>query len=828
MGTYWKENGDRWEQVENSLDATHYEESAGGSVSRISDFGNLKINIQLDKPNEKEKMDRIKKVQKKVAAIKKEPTMKEIWFTGYTTHTGSFKKGIFQTNLSPKDKERLQMVYEATDSGELPVGVESLKKYTKAHALRMYKVLADSRREATIEKLVAEIPDNYLLINTIPAFEKLVRDLRHEEEIAIDTETTGLNYFGTYEAEVNRIVGISITLPKADYHVYIPFGHSSGVQLPEAYVLEGLTPMLENHNIKKILFNAKFDIHMFRRHGLKLKGFWFDGFVGMKLLNESEPSYALKNLATKYGKHFGFVDKSATFEELFGRGGFQDVPFSTESGERGIGTLYACKDTHLTYKFYKDFVSVHFDRLPKLKRLYYEIEKPILEVCIDMEQNGFLLDSAFAKEYASELQGDIDRLKEELVYHFGEININSNQQLQKVIYEEMRLPDVSKSKSVDAKTLKKLANHEGAEGIKVLLKYRDLNKLLTTYIEPLPLKVAEHDGRLHGTFNQVDTATGRFASKSPNLQNLPKKARKMIIAPHGQVIIGMDFSQIEPRVLSHMADDKDLQQAYIEGKDLYSLMASKVFKIDIEYCLDGAVSPCGTYEPRKRIKAIFLGIMYGMGSGTLSQSIQDSVEVAEALIKDFYDSYPSVKKFVEDTHLEAEQNQCVETMFGRKRRFAGHTQNAKRYKSVVRQMEQYAGMKIENVKKFLREDRQKDYSERLIPYNLVREFYDVAYEYEVVNRKAVNTKIQGSSADIMKLSMIAITKICKVKGYKLLATVHDEVLLEVPETITEEEVNELEKAMLGVVQLKVPMKSDVEFMSRWGTGVNKKKWFEKK
>src|SRR5699024_9353731 len=215
------------------------------------------------------------------------------------------------------------------------------------------------------------------------------------------------------------------------------------------------------------------------------------------------------------------------------------------------GTLYACKDTHLTYEFYKKFVSVHFDRLPKIKQLYYGIEKPILEVCVDMEQNGFLLDLDFSNDYAGELEKEIAELKEQLVKHFGDININSNQQLQRVLYDELGLPDVSKKRKVDAKTLKKLAKKN--EGVQILLKYRDLNKLLTTYIEPLPMKVATDTHRLHGTFNQADTATGRFASKNPNLQNLPYKARKMIVAPEGKVIIGMDFSAIEPRVLSHMA-----------------------------------------------------------------------------------------------------------------------------------------------------------------------------------------------------------------------------------------------------------------------------------
>ncbi len=769
----------------------------------------LNINLQMEEEDDS-KNERIKKAEQKVKAQKYEPTWNEVWVTGYKTHTGSIKKGIFQTKLTDKDKERLIEVKDAMDNGELGTHVENLKKFTKTHALRMHKELMLSRRDATIEKLVREIPDNYLLINNRFSFDNLIADLWKEDEIAVDTETTGLNYFGTYMNDLDKIVGISITLPKADYHVYIPINHTSGLQLPEQFVLDGLKPILESTDILKIMFNAKFDIHMFIRHGIHVGGFHFDGLVGMKLLNENETSYALKNLSTKYGKFFGFEDKSQTYEELFGKGGFQDAEFERD-GKRWIGTLYPCKDTHLTYEFYKKFVSVHFERLPKIKRLYYEIEKPILEVCVDMEQNGFLLDRDFATDYAGELQKEIEELKLDLEYHFGNININSNQQLQTVLYDEMGLPDISKKRKVDAKTLKKLANK--SEGVSVLLKYRDLNKLLTTYIEPLPLKVAPDTSRLHGTFNQVDTATGRFASKSPNLQNLPYKARKMIVAPEGKVIIGLDFSQIEPRVLSHMSNDTTMIDAYVHGRDLYIELAMSVFNLERKYCEDGAYSPCGTYQPRKRIKAVLLGIMYGMGAFTLSQSINSTTEEAENLIQDFFKTYPDIKDFIDETHLEAEEQEFVETMFGRKRRFPQHRQLAKQYKEVEQKVKEWLGYVPSNI---WREE---------LPYKLKQAFWNVAGNYNVVNRKSVNTKIQGTSADIMKKAMIRVQKLCKKYGYKMLATVHDEVLLEVPEDITEEQIAELEEAMTGVINLKVPMKTDTEFMYRWGMGIDKNAWF---
>jgi DNA polymerase I len=783
----------------------------------------LKINIQLTEDDKA--LERIKQTEKKVKAQKYEPSWNEIWVTGYTSHTGTFKAGILQSKVTPKDKEKLLAVKEATEQGELPVGTPEGKmmKYTKAHALRMYAELAESRKEATIEKLVAEMPSNYKLINKIDDFEQLIADLWKEKEIAVDTETTGLNYFGTHEAELDKVVGISITLPAADYHVYIPFNHTSGLQLPEQYVLDGLKPILEDTEILKIMFNAKFDMHFFIRHGIYVGGFHFDGMIGMKLLNENEDSYALKNLSTKYGKFFGFNDRSQTYEELFGKGGYQDAEFERD-GKPYIGTLYPCKDTHLTYKFYKDFISVHFDRLPKIKRLYYDIEKPILEVCVDMEQNGFLLDATFSKEYASELELEIEVLKQELMIHFGDININSNQQLSEVLYDKLRLQDVSKKRSVDAKTLKKLKHQH--KGVEVLLQYRDLNKLLTTYIEPLPLKVSTKDNRLHGTFNQVDTATGRFASKSPNLQNLPYKARKMIIAPNGKVIVGLDFSQVEPRILAHMSNDSTMIDAYVHGRDLYIELAMKVFRLERKYCEDGAYSPCGTYQPRKRIKAVLLGIMYGMGAFTLSQSIGSTTEEAEQIIEDFYVTYPDIKDFIDLSHKEAEEQEFVETMFGRKRRFVGHRIIAKRFKAVTRKISELVGYEVTNFKKVLDEDRSRDWDDKLIPFPIVREYWDVQGLYHVTNRKSVNTKIQGSAADVMKKAMLRVWAVCNKYGFLMLATVHDEVLLEVPEDITLEQVAELEEAMIGTVELQVPLKTDVEFSFRWGSGISKKEWFE--
>lgn len=551
----------------------------------------LNLNLNLENEREKQAEIRVKEAKKKKALAKYEPAWNEVWVTGYTTHTGSIKKGIFQTKLTDIDKQRLLAVKGAIESGELASGVESLSKFTKTKALGLWPVLKEIRREGIIKQMVEEKPENYILVTDTMVFGSMIYCLSNEEIIAVDTETTGVEVFGK-----DYIVGVSLTLPKADKHYYIPVRHEiEESQLNADLVFQKLKPFLEATTIKKIFHNSKFDIHMLRKEGIEVQGLWCDTMVAMHLLNENEPSFALKNLATKYGRYFGFEDKSMTYEELFGKGGFEKTPLD-------IGTVYACKDTHLTYKFYC-WIMEQFNRIPQIKKLYFELELPITEVCIAMEKEGFLIDLAFAEKYKIELTEEIEKLLSRIKEGFGDININSNQQLAEVIYNQWGVPDEFKGK-VDAPTLKAIVSKynkeiEAVNYIKDLLKYRELNKLLTTYIEPLPQKISS-DGRLHGSFNQSATVTGRFASNNPNLQNLPYPARQMFVAPEGKLIIGSDYSQIEPRFLSHISQDKDFMGAYIDGRDLYSEIASKTFKKPIEECGDGSVW-------RKKAKVVLLG-----------------------------------------------------------------------------------------------------------------------------------------------------------------------------------------------------------------------------
>ena len=747
----------------------------------LSKWTNERFKLQKAKEKEEEKKRRLAEVKAKKLAAQYEPTWEEVWVTGWTTHTGTVKKGIFQSKLTDLDRQRLYEVKEAIERGEIGTNVESMKKFSKSHALGLYKALKESRKLGIIEQMIKNKPSNYILVTKLTTLTEVLENLEKEDIIAIDTETTGVDYDKDY------VVGMSLTLPKADKHYYIPVRHNvDDPQLKANIVFPSLKDAIESKQL--IGHNIRFDYHMLAKEGIFLDNIKMDTMIAFCILNENEPSYALKNLATKYGDFFGFEDKSMTYEELFGKGGFQDTPLD-------IATVYAAKDTHLTYKLY-EWIDKQLQERPSLHHVYYDIENPTIAVSLEMERNGFLIDMSFAKKYLSELETELLVYEEKLREKFGDINWDSNQQLAAFLYDELKLKEVN-GRSVDKATLEKLSGE--FDGIQILLDYRGLKKLVSTYIEPLPQKVYK-DGRLRGNFNQTATATGRFASNNPNLQNLPAKARKLIVAPEGKVILGKDFSQIEPRMLAYLSGDKEFQRPYIEGTDLYSTLASKVFKKPISECGDGT-------KYRKMMKVGLLASMYGTSPFTLAQQLGISYEEAVQFLEDFLNTYPQARDYMQSLRDKADQLGYVETVHGRKRRFIGHPQVATKYKVCCRAIEDKLGYMPDNI-----------WAEKGLTRDLKKHYWEVAKEYGRVSRQAVNSVIQGSAADVMKIAMVQVLDFLKSKGddWKLLATIHDEILIEVPEDFTIDDIEELDRRMTVVDRFNFPVKTDTVVFKRWG------------
>lgn len=731
----------------------------------------LKINLNLGNENtSKQVTDRVRVAEERKRLKEYQPTLEEVFVTGYVTHTGKRKVPIFETKMTDTDKGRLLSVYKALKEGTLGTGVEDMKKLSKSHALKLYQELVSLQRDAAVKKMIEEKPRNYILVTSVLQLKQVVGWLDEEEIIAVDTETTGVDVYR------DRIVGVSLTMPKANRHVYIPFGHETGEkQLSETVVLQAIRPTLEDENIKKVFHNAKFDIHMFIRHGVRVKGLYWDTMIAMILLNENEPSIALKNLATKYGRHFGFEDKSMTYEELFGRGGFENTPLD-------IGSIYAIKDTHLTHSLYRWQYECFTARedLEAILDYFLTVEMPLLDVVVDMEQTGFTLDMKRVESLRAEYQAEVDRLTEELKFYFGDINVNSNTQLADKIYKEWGLTkhvkhllkyDRAKKDykyTVDAKMLKVLAKHN--KGIQLLLDYREKNKLLTTYIEAMPQRLSP-DGKIHATFNQAGTVTGRFSSQNPNLQNITGSMRKMFIAPEGKVILAGDFSQQEVRFLAHYTKEPALVEAYNTGQDLYAKSASETFGKPIEECGDGS-------KYRKMMKFGVLSVMYGTGESTLADQLGISEAEAGAFIKRFYEKNPLVAKWIEENVKYLHKHKYVEIMGGRKRRLPD-----------VLSTERWIRAKAE--------------------------------------RQATNARIQGSAAVQTKVTMLRLAEWCKRKGWQLLFTIHDEVAVLADENLTREDVKEFEDIMVNSFKLDVPNKTDIVIEKRWSDSYSVDEWFNR-
>ncbi|MFS0841190.1 DNA polymerase [Paenibacillus sp. 1P03SA] len=761
-------------------------------------------------------IESVRKAQRKKAAAKYFPSWEEIWTTGWDNQ-GKHKNGIFQMSLSDTDRERLREVKAALEGGDLSrLPEKAAKPISKSEALALYPTLVEAKRVRLLAEMVAKKPDNYIIVTTDEQFREFMRLLPTEAVTALDTETNGLDKHGKSE-----IVGISVTLPIADLHYYVPVAHKTDKpQLNRKYVLETMRPWFEDWRARKVLHNSPFDAHMLSQHGIALQGIHADTQFAQKILNENEESVALKNLANKYGYLFGYEDDSYKYEELFGK----NTPF--DEVDYVVGGIYAAKDTHLTWLLYK-WQRTHFDRLPGLRYIYDKIENPLIPARITMERTGFLIDQNYAKEFGIILQAQISKLLSKMRELFcvnGEFNFDSPQQLSALLYDELKLTNKKKG-SVDAGALK-FIQHEH-EGVPLILEYREKTKLYSTYVEALP-KLINADGRLRGEFDQVGTVTGRFSSREPNLQNLPPEGRKLIIAPKRYVILGSDFSQIEPRVLAHISGDKKLQQIYKDGKDLYAQLASDVFKLPIEQCLDGCKPPGWKKEPRKMMKVGLLAVMYGISMYSLKESLgMNSVEEAQQFINDFYATYPDVYRWVKSVYALVKNQEYVETMYGRKRRFPGHKEKAIIYDQCAAEICQRLG--VDELPLSVWEgdiQRKNEGLDPLLPYKLKRRFQDVKGDVERVRRMAVNAVIQGTAADIMKLALIELHKYTEAKGWRVAGTVHDEALSEVPETITLAEVEEMESLMTGVAELDVPLKCDTEIFKRWGEGISKREWFK--
>lgn len=750
----------------------------------------MKLNLNLEQDTNKEK--RVKAARQKKADASYCPTLSEVFIEGWITKTGKRKKPIRELKNSDNDKRKINDVYEALNNNVLGLDGINTKDISKTTVINvLYPRLVAIKKEEMIRHLIDTAPKNYHCVNDMTELSYMLNCMVSEEIIAVDTETTGVTHDDV-------IVGYSISCPKADQHFYVPFRHETGERmLPADVCMNAIKPFLEDDRVLKVLHNVKFDHEKFLydEYSINMVNF-VDTMVLMYVLNENEESYALKKLATKYGKHFGFDDKSDTYEELFGKGGFENTPIN-------VGYIYACKDTHLTWSLYR-WQLAHLSKQPKLWHIAFDIEMPLIPVLLKMHYRGFNLDMDYAEKYLEELQEQISKMEEELADYFPNINLNSNQQLAEYLYGTLKLPD-NHNGSVDKEALKALSDEY--EGVKVLLDYRKLTKLKSTYIEPLPQKVWS-DGFLHGEINQMGTKTGRLASENPNLQNIPPAARKIFVAPEGKLYMSCDFSKMEIFIACELSGDPNLYDALHSGADVYSVIASKSYGLPIEQCGDGTVY-------RKHAKTALLGCMYGALPFTIAKQVNVSVEEGKEILDNFFNGNPVLTAQIHKCHdLVAEQG-FVETLQGRKRRFPEIPAKAKMLRHLDQLIKQKTG------KTGTQWDKELDgiYKAKKIPYDLRSKWYSLNKEIQRAFRQSFNATDQGSGGDICKIALINLDRyftelnkdLPEEQHYHLISTIHDEQLIELPVHVTREIIEQIEYIMCNTMPLHVKMRCDIEF-----------------
>ena len=752
----------------------------------------LKINLQQDKQKE----DRVKAAKAKKKEAGYCPTIEEVFITGWTNARGTKKVAIKDRKNSDADKEKIKAVYDALKNSVLGLDGINTKDISKTTVINvLYPRLVAIKKEEMIRHLVENAPTNYHNVTTIADLLNMVGVIAGEKAIAVDTETTGVTHDDV-------IVGYSVTCPMADMHFYVPFRHQTGEQMIDEYdAMTAIKPFLEDSRILKVLHNVKFDHEkfLFDKYSINMVNY-VDTMILMYVLNENEESYALKKLATKYGKHFGFPDPSDTYEELFGKGGFENTPLN-------VAYIYACKDTHLTWSLYQ-WQLEHLKKQPKLWHIAFDIEMPLIPVLLKMHYRGFNLDMEYAEKYLLELQEQINKMEEELAEYFPDINLNSNQQLAEYLYGTLKLPD-NHNGSVDKEALKELADEY--EGVKILLEYRKLTKLKSTYIEPLPQKVWD-DGCLHGEINQMGTKTGRLASENPNLQNIPPAARKIFVAPEGKLYMSCDFSKMEIFIACELSGDPNLYDALHSGADVYSVIASKSYGLPIEQCGDGTVY-------RKHAKTALLGCMYGALPFTIAKQVGVSVEEGKEILDNFFNGNPVLTAQIHKCHDLVAAQGYVETLQGRKRRFPEIPAKVKLLKKLDQMIYQKTG------KTGTQWDAELDgiYKAKKIPYDLRSNWYSLNKEIQRAFRQSFNATDQGSGGDICKIALINLDKyftelnknLPPEKHYHIISTIHDEQLMEVPNDIPQEVIDHIDYIMCHTMPLNVTMRTDIEFYSRY-------------
>ncbi|HOU96079.1 MAG TPA: DNA polymerase I [Bacteroidales bacterium] len=648
----------------------------------------------------------------------------------------------------PVDTAKLKELFEELEfktTASRILESEAVKKQPFEEGKEMNETNGTTKTRLNIET----VPHSYRLVQDIEGLKKLVAELRELPEFCFDTETTSIN------ALDSELVAISVCWKKGEgYLIYFPESFEQTFKM-----LNILKPEFEKDTSRKIGQNMKFDIQVLSNYGLEVNGPYFDTMIAHYIL-EPDMKHNMDFLAETYLSYI-----PVPIEKLIGEKGKNQKTMKSVPVE--IIVEYAVEDADVTLQLKEVFEP----RLEKegMARLARDIEMPLIKVLASMEKTGVKLNEENLKAIAVELREDIVKLENEIYKLAGtEFNISSPKQLGDILFLKLKLDSnarLTKTKQfvTNEESLQKLINKHPI--VNKVLEYRRLKKLLSTYVETLPDLINPKTGRIHTSFNQTVAATGRLSSNNPNLQNIPvrnergREIRKAFVPEDGHLFLSADYSQIELRIMAHLSGDENMIADFLSGQDIHAATAAKIFHVSINEV---------TEEMRNKAKTANFGIIYGISSFGLSERLLISRKEAKELIEDYFNSYPRVKSYMEESIRKARENGFVTTMFGRRR--------------------------------YIRDINSRN---KVVRGN--------------AERNAINAPIQGTAADIIKIAMVNIfnrLKDDKLEA-KMILQVHDELIFEVLPEELEVLKNIVVKEMSGAASLKVPLKVDIGVGNNW-------------
>jgi len=605
------------------------------------------------------------------------------------------------------------------------------------------------------QKTTVDQKSNYHIVTSKAEFTTWLTRLKNAALFAFDTETTSLDYI------VAEIVGVSFSIAEGEA-AYVPCGHDyagAPAQLDRNFVLQALKPVLEDARYKKVGQNLKYDMNVLARYDIHLAGIEFDTMLESYVLNSVGSRHDMDTLALKYLGH-----KTIHFEDVAGKGAKQ-LSFNQVAIEQA--GPYAAEDADVSLRLHHVMWS-QLKQQESLSKIFSEFELPLISVLSRMELNGVLIDKDLLALQGVELSTKLKALVAEAHELAGEhFNLASPKQIQKILFEDQRLPIIKKTPKGQPSTAEDVLQELALDYPlpRILLEHRGLSKLLSTYVDKLPLQISEVTGRVHTSYHQAVAATGRLSSSDPNLQNIPirtsegRRIRQAFIAAPGYKILAADYSQIELRIMAHLSQDQRLLQAFNNGEDIHRITAAQIMNI-----LPEQVST----EQRRHAKAVNFGLIYGMSAFGLGKQLGIERKQAQAYINQYFDEYPGVKVYMDNTREIAREKGYVETLFGR--RLYLPDINASNH-----QRRQYA------------------------------------------ERTAINAPMQGSAADIIKKAMISVDQWIQQKSpeLRLIMQVHDELVFEIKANSIDRSAIEISQRMQDAASLSVPLIVDHGIGDNW-------------